>query len=62
MRMCVMSWWLPDEDDPEEETEEEGVQVEADNRVAAEVEKLAPGQPGDGDGDRNCGDDCDVVI
>ena len=42
MGRCVISWWLPDEDDPEEETEEEGVQVEADDRVAAEVEKLAP--------------------
>ena len=59
MRRCVMSWWLPDEDDPEEETEEEGVQVEADDRVAAEVEKLAPEESGD---DRNCGDDCEVVI
>ena len=62
MGMCVMSWWLPDEDDPEEETEEEGVQVEADDRVAAEVEKLAPEQSGDGGDDRNCGDDRDVVI
>ena len=58
MRRCVMSWWSPDEDDPEEETEEEGVQVEADDRVAAEVEKLAPEQSADG----GCGDDCDLVI
>ena len=56
--MCVMSWWLPDEDDPEEETEEEAVQVEADDRVAAEVEKLAPEKSGDGGDDRDCGDDC----
>ena len=35
----------PNEGHPEEEAEEEGVEVEADNGVAAKVEQLAPKQP-----------------
>ena len=35
----------PDEDDAEEETEEEGVEVDAGDGVAGDVEELAPGQP-----------------
>ena len=37
--------WEPDENDPEEEAEEEGVEVEADNGVTAEVKQLAPNKP-----------------